>query len=122
MEMMLSLWTTYSCGMTASAPSGTTPPVAIAIASPVASARAAGAPAAIQSTTGSVPGVSATRTAKPSIDERDRVLRENAPGRLGQWNTLRRKPRRSRQDQRKCLLEGEQVRHPAYATPAASPL
>src|SRR5947208_1555313 len=53
--------------MTASAPSGTTPPVAIAIASPDWSACTAGRPAAISSTTGSRPGVSSDLTANPSI-------------------------------------------------------
>ena len=56
-------------GMTESAPSGTTPPVEIAIASPAASGRVAGRPAAICSTTGSLPGRSPARTAKPSIAE-----------------------------------------------------
>jgi dolichol-phosphate mannosyltransferase len=56
-------------GMTASAPSGTTPPVAIAIASPASSFFSAGTPAAIRATTGSRPGVSPERTAKPSIAE-----------------------------------------------------
>src|SRR5438034_305972 len=53
--------------MTESAPSGTTPPVAIPIASPAANARGAGTPAAIRATTGNRPGVSAARTANPSI-------------------------------------------------------
>ena len=56
-------------GMTESAPAGTTPPVAIAIASPASSARGAGTPAAIRATIGSRPGVSSDRTAKPSIAE-----------------------------------------------------
>jgi len=56
-------------GMTASAPSGTTPPVAIAIASPGPSARGAGTPAAILAATGSVPGESAALSANPSIAE-----------------------------------------------------
>ena len=56
-------------GTTASAPSGTTPPVAIPIASPGASGLGAGRPAAIRATTGNRPGVSAARTAKPSIAE-----------------------------------------------------
>src|SRR6266550_3076737 len=56
-------------GMTESAPSGTTPPVAIAIASPAASGRDAGTPAAMRATTGSTPGASAARRAKPSIAE-----------------------------------------------------
>src|SRR6266545_1754739 len=56
-------------GMTASAPGGTTPPVAIAIASPSPSSRDAGRPAAIRSTTTKLPGVSAARTANPSIAE-----------------------------------------------------
>src|SRR5437773_12088668 len=55
--------------MTESAPAGTTPPVAIAIASPAPSSRAAGRPAAIRATTGKRPGVSSERTAKPSIAE-----------------------------------------------------
>src|SRR5437667_7667219 len=55
--------------MTASAPAGTTPPVAIAIASPAPSSRAAGRPAAMRATTGRRPGVSSERTAKPSIAE-----------------------------------------------------
>ena len=54
---------TTSIGTTASAPSGTAPPVAIAIASPVASAVGAGRPAAIRNTIGNVPGASAARTA-----------------------------------------------------------
>ena len=54
---------TTSIGTTASAPSGTAPPVAIAIASPAASALGAGRPAAIRKTTGNVPGVSAARSA-----------------------------------------------------------
>ena len=60
---------TCSIGTTASAPSGTTPPVAIPIASPGASGRDDGRPAAIRATTGSVPGVSAARSANPSIAE-----------------------------------------------------
>src|SRR5438067_1439037 len=56
-------------GMTASAPVGTTPPIAIAIASPRSRARGAGTPAAIRATIGSRPGVSSDRTAKPSIAE-----------------------------------------------------
>ena len=56
-------------GMTASAPSGITPPVAIPIASPSCSSRSAGLPAAIRATTGSVPGVSEARRANPSIAE-----------------------------------------------------
>src|SRR5437588_418222 len=55
--------------MTASDPLGTTPPVAIAIACPAASARLAGRPAAIRSTTGRRPGESADRSAYPSIAE-----------------------------------------------------
>ena len=55
--------------MTASAPSGTTPPVEIAIASPGASGRSAGRPAATCPTTGRRPGRSAARTAYPSIAE-----------------------------------------------------
>src|SRR3989442_7907247 len=65
----LSCSTTYSRGMTASAPSGTTPPVAIAIASPASRDRGAGTPAAIRATTGRRPGVSRERSAKPSIAE-----------------------------------------------------
>src|SRR5262249_9372234 len=60
---------TSSIGTTESAPSGTTPPVAIAIASPASSARPAGLPAAIRSATGSVAGTSPDRIAKPSIAE-----------------------------------------------------
>jgi len=56
-------------GMTASAPSGTTPPVEIDIASPAARGRSAGRPAAICATIGSRPGRSAARTAYPSIAE-----------------------------------------------------
>ena len=56
-------------GMTESAPAGTTPPVAIAIASPASSARGAGTPAAMRATIGNRPGVSSERTAKPSIAE-----------------------------------------------------
>src|SRR5436190_12520537 len=55
--------------MTASAPEGTTPPVAIAIASPASSDRAAGTPAATRPTIGNVPGTSDERTANPSIAE-----------------------------------------------------
>src|SRR5690242_6632983 len=55
--------------MTASAHAGTTPPVAIPIASPGSSPRGAGRPAATLATTGNIPGVSAERTAKPSIAE-----------------------------------------------------
>ena len=51
--------TTYSMGTTASAPSGTTPPVAIAIASPAPSARGAGRRPRSAPTIGSRPGVSA---------------------------------------------------------------
>ena len=68
-------------GTTASAPSGTTPPVEIAIASPGASGRSAGRPAAIRSTTGKVPGVSVERSANPSIAElgkRGRSIAANA--------------------------------------------
>ena len=54
---------TRSTGMTASAPSGTTAPVEISIASPVPRARCAGRPAAEWPTTGSTPGVSPARTA-----------------------------------------------------------
>src|SRR5581483_10922589 len=61
--------TTYSWGTTASAPSGTTPPVAIAIASPVSSGRVAGRPAAMRNTTGRRPGASSARSANPSIAE-----------------------------------------------------
>ncbi len=39
-SIVLSCWTTYSMGTTASAPAGTTPPVEISIASPAASAAA----------------------------------------------------------------------------------
>ena len=61
---------TRSIGTTASAPSGTTPPVAIPIASPAPSARARGrARRRSLPTTGSLPGVSAARSAKPSIAE-----------------------------------------------------
>src|SRR5438552_3728072 len=49
-------------GMTASAPVGTTPPVAIAIASPRSRARGAGTPAAIRATSGSRPGGSTDGT------------------------------------------------------------
>src|ERR671930_972774 len=56
-------------GMTASAPPGTPPPVAFAIASPGRGSGGAGRPAAIRAATGSVPGVSSDRTAKPSIAE-----------------------------------------------------
>ena len=66
---VLSCSTTRSIGTTASAPSGTAPPVAIPIASPAASGRSAGRPAAIRKPTGSVPGVSSARIAKPSIAE-----------------------------------------------------
>src|SRR5665647_1843615 len=55
--------------MTASAPSGMTPPVEIAIASPAARGRPAGRPAATCPTTGSRPGRSPARTAYPSIAE-----------------------------------------------------
>src|SRR2546422_7191467 len=65
----LSCSTTSSRGMTASAPSGTTPPVAIAIASPASRDRGAGTPAAIRATTGRRPGVSRERSAKRSIAE-----------------------------------------------------
>src|SRR6266511_1236439 len=58
----LSWWTTSSTGTTASAPSGTTPPVAIAKASRAASGLPAGRPAATVSRTGSLAGVSAART------------------------------------------------------------
>ena len=60
---------TSSIGTTASAPSGTTPPVAIAIASPGPSGPSAGTPAATAPTIGSSPGVSVARSAKPSIAE-----------------------------------------------------
>ena len=52
-----------------SAPSGTTAPVEISIASPAPSVREAGRPAAARSTIGNVPGRSAALTAYPSIDE-----------------------------------------------------
>src|SRR5918995_33052 len=55
--------------MTASAPSGTVPPVAIPIASPGSSGLPAGFPAGIRSRTGSRPGVSPDRRANPSIAE-----------------------------------------------------
>ena len=60
---------TRSTGITASAPSGTTAPVEISIASPAPRLRCAGWPAAEWPTTGSTPGVSPARTAYPSIDE-----------------------------------------------------
>ena len=63
----LSSPTTYSTGTTASAPSGTTPPVEISIASPSARARVAGCPAATRATTGNRPGRSVERSAYPSM-------------------------------------------------------
>ncbi len=68
-SIVLSFSTTYSKGMTASAPAGTTPPVAIPIASPSSSDLPAGLPAGMRSRTGSRPGVSLDRRAKPSIAE-----------------------------------------------------
>ena len=69
-SIVLSRWTTYSRGTTASAPSGTTPPVEISIASPGRERRAGRAAGRRDgSTTARRPGASAARTANPSIAE-----------------------------------------------------
>src|SRR5581483_6253718 len=68
-SISLSCLTTYSTGTTASAPSGTTAPVEISIASPGPRTTPAGRPAADAPTTDSRPGRSELRTAKPSIAE-----------------------------------------------------
>ena len=103
-------------GMTESAPAGTTPPVEISIASPASSARCAGRPAAIRSTTGSVPGRSAARTAKPSIAElanggrstsAHTRLGRHAPGRVPEGHRLRREGLRTGEHERLRLLQGE---------------
>src|SRR4029077_1796048 len=60
---------TRSTGITVSAPAGTTPPVEISIASPVASVRASGRPAATLPTILRTPGTSTALTAYPSMDE-----------------------------------------------------
>ena len=65
----LSVSTTRSICTTASAPSGTAPPVEIAIASPGASARARRHTGRDPKTTGRRPGVSSARSAYPSIAE-----------------------------------------------------
>ena len=114
--------TTYSMGTTASAPSGTAPPVAIRIASPGPSGRVAGAPAAIRATIGKRPGVSADRTANPSIAElgnggrsttRAGGLGEHAAGGMTERDRLHGQRADALEDERLGLLDREQVGHAA---------
>ena len=106
--------------MTASAPSGTTPPVAIPIASPGCSGCAAGRPAATRKTTGSTPGVSAARTANPSIalarerrqvDHRARRLGEHATRRPLERDRLRRQRRGALEHEALGFLESQELGH-----------
>ena len=89
--MLLSCWTTYSMGMTASAPAGTTPPVEIAIASPASSAplrRPAGRdPLDDRQRAGKVrrahrKAVHRRARERRQVDERAHGLRGDAPGRV----------------------------------------
>jgi hypothetical protein len=105
---------------TASAPSGTTPPVAIAIDCPAASGRVAGRPAAMRSTTGRRPACPSARTANPSIAELGNGGRSTAavasaartrPAAAGERNDLTRQRPDAREDLPQRLLEREQGRH-----------
>ncbi len=116
---------TSSTGTTASAPSGTTPPVAIAIASPSDSGRGAGLPAATRATMGSVPGVSAARSANPSIAELGKrgrsiaaraSLGEHAARRLLQRDRLRGQRPDAREDLREGVVDGDGIGHGADGT------
>ena len=90
---MLSCSTTRSCWTTASAPSGTTPPVAIPIASPGASDRGAGDPGGDAEDDRQRPrrvrraeGVAVHRRARKrrEVDQGTRVLGEDAARRVGE--------------------------------------
>ncbi len=97
--------------MTASAPSGTAPPVAIPIASPGSSGLPAGLPAAIRSRTGSRPGVSLDRRAKPSIAELSKGGRSTRRhGRLGEHARGSRVERNRLRLQRANALENQALR------------
>ena len=69
METLFPWSSTSSIGTTASAPSGTVPPVAMPAAAPEGNGPDGGVPAATRKATESSPGVSAARTANPSIAE-----------------------------------------------------
>ena len=97
-----------SRGTTASAPSGTTPPVAIRIAVPGRSGSRAGCPAADSPATGSVPGRSPARTAKPSIAELRNGGRSTRAGRgLGEHASRRVADRHGFRLERPGVLEDE---------------
>ena len=112
--------------MTASAPSGTTPPVAIPIASPGCNGLGDGRPAATRKTTGSVPGVSARANREPvhraarerrQIDHRRRRLGEHATRRLLERHPLRRQRLDALEHEALGLRESQKLSHDrAYRT------
>src|SRR5581483_1356936 len=91
-----------------------TPPVEIAIAAPAASGRALGFPAATSPASGSVPGASAARSAKPSIAERGNdVFREHAAGSVGDRDALRLERLHPLEHARERLVDREQRHYAA---------
>ena len=115
--------------MTASAPSGTAPPVEIAIASPAWSGRSAGDPAAIRATTGRrapTPASPArTREAvhrrareRRQVDERAGGLGQDPAGRALDRNALGVEPLCAFEDEPLRLRDRDQLRRRAHARKA----
>ena len=107
--------TTRSTGTTASAPSGTTPPVEISIASPAPSARGLGPAggdvaddAQHAGRVGGPDGVAVHRRARErrQVDRRARRLGEDPAGRARERDLLRRQRRGAREDRGERLGDG----------------
>ena len=112
--------TAISTGTIASAPSGTTPPVAIAAAVPCPSSAGAGLPAATRTVIGKTAwsvlrpdGVAVHRRApeRREIDERSRRLGENPPCRMLERDRFGSKAPRAIEDARERLVDRQKLAH-----------